>query len=52
MILSYPLLKKNSLTIYYSQFITLNSSKCQFLIKNIEDLEDVILYLEFAILWP
>ena len=29
-----------------------NSSKCQFLIKNIEDLEDIIFYLELAILWP
>ena len=28
------------------------NSKCQFLIKNIEDLEGIILYLELAILWP
>ena len=35
------------LTIHYTK-----SSKCRFLIKNIEDLEDMILYLELAILWP
>ena len=35
------------LTIHYT-----GNSKCQFLIKNIEDLEDIILYLELAILWP
>ena len=35
------------LTVHYT-----NSSKCRFLIRNIEDLEDIILYLELAILWP
>ena len=35
------------LTIHYT-----SNSKCQFLIKNIEDLEDIILYQELAILWP
>ena len=35
------------LTIHYT-----NSSKCQFIIRHIDDLEDVILYLELAILWP
>ena len=28
------------------------NSRCHFLIKNIEDLEDVISYLETAVLWP
>ena len=35
------------LTIHYTR-----NSRCRFLIKNFEDLEDVILYLETAILWP
>ena len=35
------------LTIHYTR-----NSRCHFLIKNIEDLEDVILYLETAVLWP
>ena len=35
------------LTIHYTR-----NSRCQFLIKNIEDLEDAILYLELAFLWP
>ena len=35
------------LTIHYTKH-----SRCQFIIRNIEDLEDVILYLETAILWP
>ena len=35
------------LTIHYT-----GNSKCQFLIKHINDLEDVILYLEVAVLWP
>ena len=35
------------LTIYYTKH-----SRCQFIIRNIEDLEDVILYLETAVLWP
>ena len=35
------------LTIHYTR-----NSRCCFLIKNIEDLEEVILYLETAILWP
>ena len=35
------------LTIHYTR-----NSRCCFLIKNIEDLEDVILYLELRILWP
>ena len=34
------------LTIHYTR-----NSKCQFLIKNVEDIEDAILYLELAILW-
>ena len=34
------------LTIHYTR-----NSKCRFLIKNIEDLEDAVLYLELAILW-
>ena len=29
-----------------------NSLKCQFIIRHIDDLEDIILYLELAILWP
>ena len=29
-----------------------NISKCHFISRTIEDLEDVILYLELAILWP
>ena len=35
------------LTVHYTKL-----SKCKFLIRNIEDLETVILYLESAILWP
>ena len=35
------------LTIHYTR-----DSRCHFLIRNIEDLEEVILYLETAILWP
>ena len=35
------------LTVYYTK-----SSICKFLIRNIEDLEKVIFYLETAILWP
>ena len=35
------------LTIHYTR-----NSRCQFLIKNIEDLEGAILYLELAFLWP
>ena len=35
------------LTIHYTK-----NSRCHFLIRNIEVLEDVILYLETAVLWP
>ena len=35
------------LTIHYTK-----NSRCCFLIRNIEDLEDVISYLETAVLWP
>ena len=35
------------LTIHYTK-----NSRCCFLIRNIEDLEDVISYLETAALWP
>ena len=35
------------LTVHYT-----NSSKYQFVIRHIDDLEDIILYLELAILWP
>ena len=35
------------LTVHYTKY-----SRCKFLIRNIEDLEKVMLYLETAILWP
>ena len=35
------------LTIHYTR-----NSRCRFIIKNIEDLEEVILYLETVVLWP
>ena len=35
------------LTIHYTR-----NSRCHYLITNIEDLKEVILYLETAILWP
>ena len=35
------------LTVHYT-----NNSKGQFIIRTIDDLEDIILYLELAILWP
>ena len=35
------------LTVHYTKF-----SKCKFLIRNIEDLETVTLYLETTVLWP
>ena len=35
------------LTIHYTKH-----SRCQFIIRNIEDLEDVILYVETAVLQP
>ena len=34
-------------TVHYTK-----NSRCKFLIRNIEDLEKVILYMETAILWP
>ena len=52
MMFNYSLLKKDFLdyillTIHYAR-----NSRCCFLIKNIKDLEEVVLYLETAILWP
>ena len=52
MMFNYSLLKKNSWMTYYLQFITLETQGVDFSLKNIEDLEDAILYLELAFLWP
>ena len=35
------------LTVHYTKL-----SQCKFLIRNIEDLEKIIKYLEIALLWP
>ena len=35
------------LTVHYTKY-----SRCKFLIRHIEDLEKVMLYMETALLWP